>query len=174
MALVKIHYLRPPDHVTVYENELVHAGSDATITIMRATQLKRPIVIQNKVVFEDGAPAVWFTFPDAEYDIGRFHTRSGEFTGLYANVLTPVEFVSPTEWRTTDLFVDVWADLDGSVHVLDEDELDEAADRGWVDNQTASRARTVAHQITREFREGTWPPSIVYDWPLERILGMSP
>lgn len=171
MASVKIHYRRPPDRVTIYENELIHSTPDATITLMRSTQLGSPMVVDERVVFENEAPAVWFTFPDADYDVGRFHTRDGTFTGLYANVLTPVEFVSATEWRTTDLFVDVWAGADGTVRVLDEDELDDAVQRGWIEEETSARARATAHRIVREFNEGTWPPSIVYDWPLERITG---
>lgn len=172
MALVKVHYHRPPDRVTVYDNELVFASNEVTVTIVRATPLPRPMIISDRIVFENGAPAIWFTFPDADYDIGRFHSRDGSFTGLYANVLTPVEFISPAEWRTTDLFIDVWADCDGTVHVLDEDELDDAAARGWVDRETAEHARAAAYRIAREFREGTWPPSVVYDWPLERITGI--
>lgn len=171
MARVKIHYRRPPDRVTIYENELVHSTADATITVMRSTQLTKPMVIDERVVFEDGAPAVWFTFPGADYDVGRFHTRDGTFTGFYANVLTPVEFVSATEWRTTDLFIDVWAGTDGKVHVLDEDELEDAALRGWIDAETSASARATAHRIVTQFNDGTWPPSIVYDWPLERITG---
>jgi uncharacterized protein len=172
MALVKIHYHRPPDRDAIYENELVHAHDDVVVTFMRATPLSKPLVVNGRVVFEQDAPAVWFTFPDAEYDVGRFHTADGVFTGIYANILTPVEFISPTEWRTTDLFVDVWADTDGSIHILDEDELADAVMRGWIDEATAARAKVVAHRLAEEFLQGTWPPRVVYDWPLERIQGM--
>jgi predicted RNA-binding protein associated with RNAse of E/G family len=167
---VKIHYHRPPDRTTVFENELVHTSDDVVITIMRATPLARPMIVNGKTVFEDGAPAVWFTFPDTDYDVGRFHLRDGAFTGIYANILTPVNFVSPTEWQTTDLFVDVWVDLDGSVQILDEDELQEAVERGWVDRQTAENAARTAQRLVNRHRNGTWPPQVVYDWPLERIV----
>jgi len=166
---VKIHYHRPPDRTTIFQNELVYANDDVVITIMRATPLPRPVVVNDKTVLEDGAPAVWFTFPLADYDIGRFHTRDGQFTGIYANILTPVKFVSSTEWETTDLFVDVWLDVDGSVQVLDEDELLEAVESGWVDVETAERARRTAQRLVIDHGNGTWPPQVVYDWPLERI-----
>jgi predicted RNA-binding protein associated with RNAse of E/G family len=172
MARVKIHYRRPPDRITVYENELVFADAAVTVTMMRATQLARPMIVNERVVFENGAPAIWFTFPDADHDIGRFHTTAGVFTGIYANVLTPVEFVSPTEWRTTDLFLDVWADANGTAQVLDENELTDATARGWLDAETAARARATAGRIVRAYEDGTWPPPVVYDWPLERILEM--
>src|SRR5687767_13795876 len=111
MPAVKIHYHRPPDRTAVYENELVYSDDDVVVTIMRATPLPKPMIVNDCVVFEPNAPAVWFTFPGAHYDVGRFHTADSAFTGIYANILTPVEFISPTEWRTTDLFVDVWAGL---------------------------------------------------------------
>ena len=171
MATVKIHYRRLPDRITVYENELVHADDDVIVTLMRATPLARPVTVAGRTVLEHGAPAVWFTFPDAEYDVGRFHTTDQGYTGLYANVITPVEFVSRTEWHTTDLFVDVWAGADGTTVVLDEDELLAARAREWIDAGTAARARATAQRLLREYREGTWPPAVVYDWPLERILG---
>lgn len=173
MPLVRIHYHRPPDRVTVYENELVYTDSDVVVTIMRATPLPKAMVVGGRTVFEPNAPAIWFTFPDAHYDVGRFHTADGAFTGIYANILTPVEFISPTEWRTTDLFVDVWAGLDGAVQVLDEDELTDAVTRGWVSPARAKEARTTAHALAHEYRTGTWPPRVVYDWPLERITGMT-
>jgi predicted RNA-binding protein associated with RNAse of E/G family len=172
MPHVKIHYQRPPGRVTVYENELVHTAPDVTITVMRATRLERPILFGGDVILENGSPVVWFTFPDADHDIGRFHTGAGEFTGFYANILTPVEFISPIEWRTTDLFLDLWIGRDGGVHVLDEDELAEAARLGWVDARTAAAARATAQRLVEQQREGTWPPPVVYDWPLERLTGL--
>lgn len=172
MPSVKIHYRRPPDRVTVYENELVHSDDSVTVTIMRATPLPRPLVVEGRTILENGAPAVWFTFPGADHDVGRFHTTDHVFTGIYANVLTPVEFVSPTEWRTTDLFIDLWVGTDGHIRVLDEDELAEALARGWVDATTAQRARATAARLVDEHGQGTWPPPAVYDWPLERILRM--
>lgn len=167
---VRIHYHRPPDRTTIFENELVYSDDNVIVTVMRKTPLPRPMVVNGKTVFENGAPAVWFTFPGADHDIGRFHTIDGEFTGIYANILTPVEFVSEHEWRTTDLFVDVWLDTDGSIQVLDEDELDEAAMNDWISREQAHAARHSAHDLVARHKNGTWPPMVVYDWPIERIL----
>ena len=167
---VRIHYHRPPDRTTIFENELLYSDDDVIVTVMRETPLPRPMVIHGKTVFESGAPAVWFTFPGADHDIGRFHTLAGEFTGIYANILTPVEFVSKYEWRTTDLFVDVWLGLDGSIRVLDEDELEEAVLNGWIVRERAEAARRSAYDLVSRHKDGTWPPAVVYDWPIERIL----
>ena len=173
MPTVKIHYRRPPDRVAIYENELVHASADVTVTVMRATRLEKPVAFGDQVILENGAPVIWFTFPQADHDIGRFHTRAGVFTGIYANILTPVEFVSPTEWRTTDLFLDIWIGGDGIARVLDDDELAQALAHGWIDAATAQSARASARRLVDEHRNGTWPPRIVYEWPLERLTGLN-
>lgn len=112
---------------------------------------------------------VWFTFPGEHHDIGRFHTPDDRFTGLYANVLTPVEGLDGTEWRTTDLFLDVWlAASGGALRVLDEDELSDALVHGWIDAETAALARAEAERLVRGAERGTWPPPVVAEWTLAR------
>src|SRR5690606_7960062 len=112
-------------------------------------------------------PVVWFTFPDAWFDIGRFHRADGRFTGYYANILTPVA-ITPGRWETTDLFLDVWLGRDGRVAILDEPEFADAVTAGWIDEATAARARSMAGALARGARAGTWPPPVVDGWPLDR------
>jgi len=124
---VRIHYRRPPNRLQIFEQRLVHDGDDVKVTLAEAVAYEPPLRIGGEVVLERGSDVVWFTFPGAWHDIGRFHLADGTFTGLYANVLTPPSLTG-TEWDTTDLFLDVWIARDGSVLLLDEDELDEAMD----------------------------------------------
>ncbi len=167
--LVHIHYHRPPDRLQVHAQPLVHDGADVKVTVKEATRLERPIEIDGRTVLETGAAVVWFTFPGLWHDVGRFHTADGAFTGLYANVLTPVEFRPDHVWHTTDLFLDLWVD-DGGARVLDEDELEEARARGWVDAPTGARARREVERIRWEAEAGLWPPAVVREWTLERAL----
>jgi predicted RNA-binding protein associated with RNAse of E/G family len=166
-ATVRIHYRRPPDRLQVYEQALVHDGPDVKVTLKEAFELPRPMIVADRVVAEPGAAIVWFTFPGLWHDIGRFHLADGTFTGLYANVLTPVELRGPHDWSTTDLFLDVWLDERGPC-VLDEDELDEAVRRAWIDDATGACARREAQRILWEIEKGLWPPAAVHEWTLER------
>jgi uncharacterized protein len=173
---VEIEYHRPPDRTTVFRQQVVHRTAECVVTLMERTPLKAPVRIGDRVILEPDAPAVWFTFPGVWHDIGRFHTAAGEFTGLYANVITPVEFRSPLSWRTTDLFLDVWLDAaapvaggEPEIELLDEDELEEAIRSGWLDEDTALRARREALHIADRARAGEWPPRIVLEWSLQRI-----
>ena len=166
---VEIHYLRLPDRRTVFRQLLVHRTEQCLVTLMPATELARPVHAGDAVVLEPNAPAVWFTFPGLWHDIGCFHTADGRFTGYYANVLTPVEFRGPNEWETTDLFLDVWVGADdGSVVVLDEDELEAALRDGNIDGELADAARAETARVTAAAARGEWPPDIVRTWTLER------
>jgi predicted RNA-binding protein associated with RNAse of E/G family len=169
MPAVKIHYRRPPAREDLFVQTLVHHTPEVVITFMERTPLKRPVTAEGKVILEPGAPAVWFTFPDLWHDIGRFHLADGTFTGIYANVLTPVHFLDPMSWETTDLFLDVWLDRSGRAMLLDEDEFEEARARGWIDDETAEAARTEAARILDAIRAGAWPPPAVEEWTLERV-----
>lgn len=155
--------------MTVFRQRLVRREPGCTITLMRQAEHAAPVQAAGRVILEPGAPVVWFTFDDAWHDIGRFHTAGGRFTGYYANVLTPVEFITPLHWSTTDLCLDIWLDRDGGVQLLDEDEFERAVASGAIDAITASTARAEADGLLMAARAGTWPPQLVDDWPLERV-----
>lgn len=167
--VVRIHYRRPPDRETVFEQRVLHDGSDGVVTFLGETPLDQPMRVDGRTVLEDGSPAIWFTFPGAWHDIGRFHRADGTFTGVYANILTPVHFVDEHKWETTDLFLDVWLGAGGEARIMDEDELRAAVARGWVDEPTAERARTEAARILERAERHLWPPSLVEAWTLERV-----
>jgi predicted RNA-binding protein associated with RNAse of E/G family len=71
-------------------------------------------------------------------------------------------------WETTDLCLDLWCGADGTIVVLDEDELRHAEAERWIDPQTAARAREEAAALLEAARRGAWPPREVREWTLER------
>jgi uncharacterized protein len=166
---VRIHYRRPPDRLQVFDQARVHDDGACVVTFLDHAELRKPVTALGRVVLEPGAPVVWFTWRgDVWHDVGRFHRADGTFTGLYANVLTPVR-MRGAEWETTDLFLDVWMDADGRVEVLDRDEFDAAVDAGWMDAETAARALAEAERLVRDARAGAWPPPVVREWTLDRV-----
>ncbi|HUF49909.1 MAG TPA: DUF402 domain-containing protein [Longimicrobiales bacterium] len=169
MTTVAIDYLRPPGRRTVFHNELVHRDNDCIVTLLEHAVLTAPVTVRGRVVLENGAPAIWLTFPGAWHDIGLFHTRDGSFTGYYANLLTPVVFRSELAWETTDLFLDVWVGTDGTIELLDETELDAALAHRWITDELAERAHAEARRLLHAARAGNWPPAPVTGWTLERV-----
>jgi predicted RNA-binding protein associated with RNAse of E/G family len=168
VSSVEIHYLRLPDQLSVFRQQLVHESTDCIVTLMPHTALARPVTAGNTVVLEPNAPVVWFTFPGEWHDIGRFHTAAGRFTGYYANMLTPVRFLAPHVWETTDLFLDIWVGVDGAIVNLDEDEFDAAVRAGTIDADDAAAARAEAKRVAHAAARGEWPPEVARAWTLER------
>lgn len=170
---VHIHYHRPPDRTLVYVQALVWDAPDVKVSFQPSTPLPRALEVAGRTILEPGSPVVWFTFPGRWHDIGRFHRADGTFTGLYANVLTPVDLHAPdddvpAEWHTTDLFLDVWLPPGRGPTLLDEEEWADARDRGLLDEATARRARREADAILDAAARGAWPPAVVEEWTLER------
>jgi predicted RNA-binding protein associated with RNAse of E/G family len=166
-ARVRIHYRRPPDRIQIFDHRLVHQEPGVFVTLAESISASPPMRIEGQVALEEGSDVVWFTFEDTWHDVGRFHRADGTFTGIYANILTPVQ-VRGSEWFTTDLYLDVWIPADGEPVILDEDELDDAVGREQVDMEAADRARHEAQRLLRAALDGEWPPSIVDAWTLER------
>lgn len=165
---VTIRYRRPPDRVQLFRQTVVARTPEYTVTYLPGAELPRPVSAGGRVILEPGAPVVWFTYPSLWHDIGRFHLLSGEFTGCYANVLTPVR-MGEEEWETTDLFLDVWVPERGEPALLDENELEEALREGWLDATTADTAKAHARALLAAAREGSWPPPHVDYWTLSRV-----
>lgn len=169
MTFVDIHYHRPPERRDTFHQRLVERTPETVVTYLERTPMERALRVDGRVVLEDGAPVVWFTFPGAWHDIGRFHDRKGRFTGIYANILTPVEFLDDATWSTTDLFLDVFVTPAGVAHLLDAHELAEAEAEGWIDAELAASARREADRLLALARAGHWPPPVVDRWTLERV-----
>lgn len=164
---VTIRYRRLPNDERLFQQLLVARLPECAVTFLDSTPLERPVTAGGAVVLDPGAPVVWFTYPDLWYDIGRFHRADGTFTGLYANILTPVQ-MEGSRWETTDLLLDVWVGADGKVEVLDQDEFETALEAGWLDQNTAVRARATAASLAASASLGRWPAPHVHEWTLER------
>ncbi|MEZ4416265.1 MAG: DUF402 domain-containing protein [Gemmatimonadota bacterium] len=167
--MVRIHYLRLPDHEQVYEQRLVYDGDEVKITLAEEIDVP-PKRVRGQLAMEPGSDVVWFTFPGSWHDIGRFYLTDHSFAGFYANILTPADFGTGSEWTTTDLFLDVWMSPEGQVTVLDEDQFLEAVQRGHMARDVAERALLEVERIRAAANEGTWPPGVVKEWDLERAL----
>lgn len=164
---VRIHYHRLPDRDEVYEQLLVLDAPEVKVTYL-PRYTAGALRVGDETILEEGAPILWFTFPDSWHDIGRFHRADGTFTGLYANVITPVAF-EPDRWETTDLLLDLWLPRAGTPRVLDEEEFEHALAEGWLDPETAARARDELLSLEEAYRAGSWPPAIVRTFDLDEL-----
>jgi predicted RNA-binding protein associated with RNAse of E/G family len=169
---VRIHYRRLPDRDRIFDQRVVLERDDVIVTLTDPMELETPMLIVGEPALEHGSRVVWFTFPGAWHDVGRFHRADGTFTGCYGNVLTPPRILGDV-WYTTDLFLDVWQPAGGAAALLDEDELEEALAQSHIDDTLARRAREEAELLLERAATGEWPSEIVREWTLERALAVA-
>lgn len=79
-----------------------------------------------------------------------YRSEDGQVKGTYVNIATPVE-IFPRAVRYLDLHVDVIKHTDGTVKVVDEDELQEAVEAGHVPEPVAEKAMDVAERVENAF-----------------------
>ena len=77
-----------------------------------------------------------------------YKAADGTSKGTYVNVCTPVELF-PDCVRYVDLYVDVIRQPDGTVEIVDADELEDAVDAGLVSDELAAKANDVAEAVKR-------------------------
>ena len=175
---VHIYYHRPPARTDVYVQRLLWDDGRVKITFAPNLQLAKPLVVSGRVALEAGSDVVWFTFPGAWHDIGRFHRADGTLAGIYSNILTPCVFEAGETWHTTDLFLDLWIPtprvsgrgVPPRPELLDEDELGRAVAARWLSSALASSAKEEARRLSEAAQHGEWPPPVVREWTRERAL----
>ncbi|WP_408956972.1 DUF402 domain-containing protein [Natrinema sp. 74] len=77
-----------------------------------------------------------------------YKAADGTSKGTYVNVCTPVELF-PDTVRYVDLYVDVIRRGDGTVEIVDADELEGAVDDGLVSEDLGEKAMSVAEAVER-------------------------
>jgi predicted RNA-binding protein associated with RNAse of E/G family len=171
MPRIEIHYRRPPDRLDVFVQDLVVDQPEYKVTLHDPSTLTTAISMGDRLVYEPGAPIVWYLFTSAWFDLGRFHLRDGTLTGYYVNFIAPADLKDHV-WTLYDLCLDLWVDPWGHFQVLDQDEFDEAVDRRWIDAATAARVRDEARRLMAEIGAGRWPPKLVAEYDLPRVRAL--
>ena len=169
-SVVDIHYRRIGKPAQVYRQFVLETRPDVVVTFQPRTPIDRPLVVDGLTILEPRSPVIWFSFLDKWHDIGLFHRTNGAVTGLYGNILTPLDFVDGSLWATKDLCLDIWMPRWGPSRLLDEEELDAAETGGLIDPKLAARAKAEAKALMHACRAGSWPPPMIAEWSLARAL----
>jgi predicted RNA-binding protein associated with RNAse of E/G family len=162
---IAYHYHRPGKGTTIFEERLLVDRDDLKITLLERYDGRR-VLAGDTVILEPGAPIVWFVFPGAWHDVGRFHLADGTFTGWYTNLCTPV-VLDGARWSCDDLFLDLWTPAAGGPSVwLDEDEFATALATGALDSARGQRVREEQEWLKRQVAVGAWPPPATREFAL--------
>ncbi|MCL7971987.1 MAG: DUF402 domain-containing protein [marine benthic group bacterium] len=150
-----------------FSQELLHDGAACKITLLVLDEEASPLPIGETEVPPGGA-VLWFMFPGRSYEVGSVYDAAGRFLGHYTNFVQPPR-PETAVWHLTDLFLDVWQVPGQPPRLLDEDELTEAAQHGWVSSEDVERTRAEAAAVLRAARADHWPPGVVLRNPLDAV-----
>ena len=163
-------YTRPGKETVIYDHWLVIDEPDLKVLLMDS-YAGHPLLIDGTIVAEPGSSLLWFVFPDAWHDIGKFHLADDVFTGWYTNLCTPAK-INEDQWSSTDLFLDHWIAPDGHQTWLDEDELNDAVTAGLLDVELCDRIADERRRIQTHLELGAWPPPVVLELDLQTARGL--
>jgi hypothetical protein len=153
-----------------FSQELLHDGLSCKITLLVLEPGDDPLPVGEAVVPPGGA-ILWFMFPGRSYEVGAVYDAEATLLGYYTNFVQPPR-PETAVWHLTDQFLDVWQPAEGPPRLLDEDELDEAARRGWIGAEDVARTRAEAAAVLRAARADRWPPGVVLRNPLGAVSSL--
>lgn len=105
-----------------------------------------------------------FTFLKMGYKLGRFYDMDGNFLYWYCDIID-VEYDRASDTYTlNDLLVDIKVFPDGSVKVLDTDELAQALEKGLVSPEQTAKALRTLDGLLKMIYGGSFPPEICSKW----------
>jgi len=123
------------------------------------------VTFDDKVVLAQGYPITYFQFFDKWFTIVKIRNLHWEHTGYYCDIVMPPRVLD--DWvELTDLFLDLWVSPDLRYRILDEDELEEALQKGWITRELYMKAKRELKKLTRAVENRKFPPPLVKD--LER------
>ncbi|SNZ17459.1 RNA-binding protein AU-1 [Natronoarchaeum philippinense] len=131
--------------ITLGRGEVTDRGDDGSLTLrreMRSSGTYDAIGTDR----EPGDVAITKLVEGRWWYPTMYRGADGERKGTYVNICTPVELF-PDAARYVDLHVDVVKRPDGEVERVDADELDAAVEAGYVSEELAEKARSVAGAV---------------------------
>ena len=158
METVTLTYKRPPNRVNHFQQELLYLD-DAVIVTSQRVKPSSPIVQKGQTVLADNFAAVWFVFTGSWYDVGKVYNLENEWTGYYCDIMKPVKRSVDANgklnrFEITDLFLDLWINPDGTYEIQDEDEFEEAVQKGAIDAALERKALEVLKALIAEVESG--------------------
>jgi len=165
---IRLRYIRLPNNTMEFVDELLYRSSKMIVGRSKVSS-QNSVVFDGKKVLADGFTIVYFEFVGKWFNVVKIWNKRGEHTGYYCDIVTPPRFSG--DWmELTDLFLDLWVSPDLRYKVLDEDEFEEAFQKGWITQELHEKARKELQKLIRRVENKRFPPAVVKD--LERRLGL--
>jgi predicted RNA-binding protein associated with RNAse of E/G family len=155
-----LRYVRLPDNVLDLHDDLVYRSREV---IVGKSQIRsaNSVVFDGKTVLASGYQIVYFEMMRKWFSVGKIRDLNEKHTGYYCDIITPPRLLEDGVVEITDLFLDLWVAPDLRYKALDEKELDDALQRGWITEQLYKKARTELEKLTTLVKQGDFPPPLV-------------
>jgi len=139
----------PSEIVDISGDELVFRSEDLLVTRWKP--------IKNR---SDISGGMSYTFLKEGYKVSKFLGPEGEFKYWYCDIIN-VDYDEETDkYVLTDLLLDVKIMPDGSVLVLDVDEVAEAMEKGIISKEEACTSLRILAKILEMAYSGNFPPPV--------------
>jgi hypothetical protein len=109
------------------------------------------VFFDGEVVLTAGFQIVYFELMGKWFTIGKIRDLEGRHTGYYCDIVTPPKLLDDGGVELTDLFLDLWVSPDLRYKVLDEEELENALQNGWITKQLYDRAEKEMKKLVRNY-----------------------
>jgi predicted RNA-binding protein associated with RNAse of E/G family len=157
-SLQKLHlrYIRLPNQAMDVYDDLVYKSENVIVGRGRTTSV-HSVVFNDEVVLAAGFQIVHFELTGRWFTVGKIRNLQGKHTGYYCDIVTPPR-LSHDGVELTDLFLDLWVSPDLRYKVLDEEELEDAFQKGWITKLLYDKAKKELEKLISKVKEGKFPP----------------
>jgi len=155
-----LRYVRLPDNVEDLHDDLVYRSKEI---IVGKSQIRsaNSVVFDGKTVMASGYQIVYFEMMRKWFGVGKIRDLNGKHTGYYCDIITPPRLLENSVVEITDLFLDLWVSPDLRYKVLDEEELEDALEKGWISKQLYEKSRIELKKLVTSVKRGDFPPRLV-------------
>jgi predicted RNA-binding protein associated with RNAse of E/G family len=158
--MLHLRYIRLPRQVLDLYDELLYSSEKVIVGKSKITSA-HSVIFDNEVVLATGFQIVYFELMGKWFTIGKIRDLEGRHTGYYCDIVTPPKLLDDGGVELTDLFLDLWVSPDLKYKVLDEDELENALQKGWITGWLYERAEKEMKKLVGIVKRGNFPPSYV-------------
>ena len=136
--------------------ETIDISGDELLFISDEILITRWNSIKPRTDFSKG---VSFTFLNEGFKISRYYDHSGKFLYWYCDIIEMQYVEKEDAYTLVDLLLDVKVMADGTLKVLDADELAEALEQNLISNRQACEALRTLDSILKMICRGEFPPA---------------
>ena len=155
-----LRYVRLPDNVLDLHDDLVYRSKEVIVGKSHIRSANS-VVFDGKTVLASGYQIVYFEMMRKWFSVGKIRDLNGKHTGYYCDIITPPRLLIDGVVEITDLFLDLWVSPDLRYKVLDEEELEDTLEKGWIAKQLYKKSRIELEKLVTSVKRGDFPPPLV-------------